>query len=143
MSWLFTSGDQNTGASVSTSVLPMSVSGLISLKIDWFDLHAVKAVSNTCSCHKESHPPPHTYFRSNRCSKLLQLKQQLWLGDPPAQSSLPPRIPLEDHIIYFCSLKPFQDRTKVNHTWKPASSVLSMEFQACLRMEPEPVTFLD
>lgn len=94
-------------------------------------------------CIYIQHPPPHTYFRSNRCSKLLQLKQQLWLGDPPAQSSLPPRIPLEVHITYFCSLKPFQNRTKVNHTWKPASSVLSMEFQACLRMEPEPVTFLD
>ena len=34
MSQLFTSDDQNTGASASASVLP----GLISLKIDWFDL---------------------------------------------------------------------------------------------------------
>ena len=35
MSQLFTSGDQNIGASASAS-------GLISLKIDWFDLLAVQ-----------------------------------------------------------------------------------------------------
>ena len=41
MSWLFASSDQNTGASASASVLPMSVRGF-SLKIDWFDLLAVQ-----------------------------------------------------------------------------------------------------
>ena len=58
MNWLFASGDQNAGAlaSASASVLLMSVSGLISLKIDRFDLHALKLLSNICSCHRESHP---------------------------------------------------------------------------------------
>ena len=40
-SWLFTSGNQNTGASASALVLSMSVWGF-SLKIDWFDLLAVQ-----------------------------------------------------------------------------------------------------
>ena len=38
MSWLFTSDDQNTGASASASVLPMSIQALISFKTNWFDL---------------------------------------------------------------------------------------------------------
>ena len=38
MSWLFTSGSQTIGASASASVLPMEYSGLISFRIDWFDL---------------------------------------------------------------------------------------------------------
>ena len=43
MNWLFSSGDQNIGASASALVLPMSeYSGLISFRIDWFDLLAVK-----------------------------------------------------------------------------------------------------
>ena len=42
MSWLFTSDDQNTGASASASVLPMSTQVLISFKTDWFDLLAVQ-----------------------------------------------------------------------------------------------------
>ena len=43
MSQLFISHDQNTGASASASVLPMNeYSGLISLKIDWFDFLAVQ-----------------------------------------------------------------------------------------------------
>ena len=41
MSWLVTSGGQNIGASVSTSVLP-EYSGLISFKIFWFDLLEVQ-----------------------------------------------------------------------------------------------------
>ena len=39
MSWLFVSGGQSFGASA--SVLPMN-SGLISFRIDWFDLLAVQ-----------------------------------------------------------------------------------------------------
>ena len=35
---LFASDDQNTGVSTSASVLSTEYSGLISLKIDWFDL---------------------------------------------------------------------------------------------------------
>ena len=43
MSWLFASDDPNTGASASASVSPFNkYSGLISLKIDWFDLLAVQ-----------------------------------------------------------------------------------------------------
>ena len=36
MSWLFSSGDQNTGASDSASVLPIFRTDFF--KIDWFDL---------------------------------------------------------------------------------------------------------
>ena len=42
MSQLFASDDQNIGVSTSASVLPMSIQGLISLKIDWFDLLPVQ-----------------------------------------------------------------------------------------------------
>ena len=41
MSWLFISGGQRIGASASASVLPMK-SGVISSRIDWFDLFAVQ-----------------------------------------------------------------------------------------------------
>ena len=40
MSQLFALGGQNTGAS--ESVLPVNISGLISFRIDWFDLLAVQ-----------------------------------------------------------------------------------------------------
>ena len=33
MSWLFTSGDQNTGASASASVLPINIQGLFPLEL--------------------------------------------------------------------------------------------------------------
>ena len=42
MSQLFASGGQSIGASVSASVLPMNYSGLISFRIDWFDLLALQ-----------------------------------------------------------------------------------------------------
>ena len=42
MSQLFASGDQSIGVSASASVLPMSISGLISFRIDWLDLLAVQ-----------------------------------------------------------------------------------------------------
>ena len=42
MSWLLASGNQSIGASASASVLPMNYSGLISFRIDWFDLLAVQ-----------------------------------------------------------------------------------------------------
>ena len=53
MSWLFTSGDQNTGASASASVLPVS-DQLISLKIDWFDLLAVQGTFRSLLQHHSS-----------------------------------------------------------------------------------------
>ena len=42
MSQIFPSGGQSIGASTSASVLPMSILGLISFRIDWFDLLAVQ-----------------------------------------------------------------------------------------------------
>ena len=42
MSHLFAPNDQNIGASASASVLPSEYSGLISLKINWFDLLVVQ-----------------------------------------------------------------------------------------------------
>ena len=44
MSWLFESGGQSIGASASTSVHPYEYSGLISFRIDWFDLLAVQGI---------------------------------------------------------------------------------------------------
>ena len=39
MSWLFAFGGQSIGASASVSVLPMNIhSGLVSFRMDWFDL---------------------------------------------------------------------------------------------------------
>ena len=61
VSWLFTSGGQSTGASASASVPPNEYSGLISFRIDWFDLavqgtlksllqpHSLKASILCCS----------------------------------------------------------------------------------------------
>ena len=42
ISWLFTSGGQNIRASTSCIHLSNEYSGLISLRIDWFDLSAVQ-----------------------------------------------------------------------------------------------------
>jgi len=52
MNGLFKLGGQNTGASASASVLPMSeCSGLISLRIDWFDLLAIQGTLKTLIQH--------------------------------------------------------------------------------------------
>ena len=45
MSLLFTSGGQSIGASALASVLPMNIQGLISFRIDCFDLLAGKRLS--------------------------------------------------------------------------------------------------
>ena len=58
MSQLFTSGDQNIGASASAS-------GLISLKIDWFDLLAVQGIIRSLLKHhnlKASILQPSAFF---------------------------------------------------------------------------------
>ena len=44
MCQLFPSGGQSIRASTSASVLPSEYSGLISLRIDWFDLFAVQEI---------------------------------------------------------------------------------------------------
>ena len=54
MSWLFVSDDQNTGTSASASVLPRKYSGLISLKINWFDLVAVQGTFRSLLQHHSS-----------------------------------------------------------------------------------------
>ena len=51
MSQHFSSGDQNTGASTSASVLPNEYSGLISFKIDWLDLLAVQGTLRSLPQH--------------------------------------------------------------------------------------------
>ena len=52
MSRLFAKDDQNTGASA--SVLPVNIQGLISLKIDWFDLLAVQGILRSLLQHHSS-----------------------------------------------------------------------------------------
>ena len=56
MSQLFTSDDQNTGASASASVLSSEYSGLISLKIDWFALLAAQGTLRSLLQHHNSKP---------------------------------------------------------------------------------------
>ena len=45
MSQFFTSGAHSIGVSVSASVIPMNI-GLISFRIDWFDLLAIRTYEN-------------------------------------------------------------------------------------------------
>ena len=54
MSQLFTSGGQSTGASISASLLPMNNSGLISFRIDWFDLLVVQGTLKSLLQHHNS-----------------------------------------------------------------------------------------
>ena len=64
MSQLFPSGDQSIGASASTSVLP-EYSGLISFRMDWFDLLAVQGtLKSLLQCHssKASILRPSAFF---------------------------------------------------------------------------------
>ena len=53
MSQLFTSGGQGIGVSASASVLPMNeYSGLISFRMDWFDLLAVRGTLKSLLQHQ-------------------------------------------------------------------------------------------
>ena len=54
VSQFFTSGGQSIGASTSTSVLPMSIQGLISFRIDWLDLLAVEGTLKSLLQHHSS-----------------------------------------------------------------------------------------
>jgi len=47
-------GGQSIGASVSSSVLPMNIQGLISFRIDWFDLLAVQGTLMSFLQHHSS-----------------------------------------------------------------------------------------
>ena len=51
MSQLFASGGHSTGVSASASVLPMNIPGLISFRIDSFDLHSVQGTLNSLFQH--------------------------------------------------------------------------------------------
>ena len=64
MSQLFTSGGQSIGASASATILPMNL-GLISFRIDWFDLLAVQDTLKSLLQHyssKASIPRCSTFF---------------------------------------------------------------------------------
>ena len=54
MSQFFTSGGQSIGVSASASVLPNEYSGLISFRIDWFDLLAVQGTLKSLFQHHSS-----------------------------------------------------------------------------------------
>ena len=54
MSQLFTSGGQSIGVSASTSVLPNEHSGLISFRMDCFDLLAVQGTLKSLLQHHSS-----------------------------------------------------------------------------------------
>ena len=54
MSQFFTSGGQSIGASALASVLPSKYSGLISFRIDWFDLLAVQGTLKSLLPHHSS-----------------------------------------------------------------------------------------
>ena len=52
MSQLFASGDQSIGASVSASALFHEYSGLVSFRIDWFDLFDLQGtLKSLLQCH--------------------------------------------------------------------------------------------
>ena len=54
MSQFFASGGQSFGVSASASVLPNECSGLISFRIDWFDLLAVQETLKSFLQHHSS-----------------------------------------------------------------------------------------
>ena len=54
MSQFYASGGQNVGASASASVLPVEYSGLISFRIDWLDLLAVRGTLKNLFLHYSS-----------------------------------------------------------------------------------------
>ena len=54
MSQLFASGSQSIGVSALASVLPMNTQELISLRMDWLDLHAVQGTLKSLLHHHSS-----------------------------------------------------------------------------------------
>ena len=53
-SWLSETGGHSNGISVSASVLPMNIPGLIAFRIDWFDLLAVQRTLKSLLQHCSS-----------------------------------------------------------------------------------------
>ena len=83
MSWLFTSGGQNIRASASALVLAMNIQGLISFRIDWFDLLAVQGTLKSLLYtrirkHQFFSTQPSLWSNSHIYTWLLE-KPQLWL----------------------------------------------------------------
>ena len=81
MSQLFASGDQSIGASASASALSHEYSGLVSFRIDWFDLldlksllqcHNFKASVFWCSAFLESNSHLHTWLLEKPYMDLCQ-----------------------------------------------------------------------
>ena len=54
MNQLFASSGQSTGASTSASVFPINIQGLLSFRIDWFDLFAVQGTFKSLIQHHSS-----------------------------------------------------------------------------------------
>ena len=89
MSQFFTSGGQSSGASGSASVLPMNIKGLISFKIDWFDLLGVQGTLKCLLQHLSSKAsilqcsafsvvqPSHPYMNTG---KTIALTRQTFVG---------------------------------------------------------------
>ena len=71
MSWLSTSGDQNIGALASASVLPKI--GLISFRINWFDL----AVQGTLKSLLQHHSSKASIIRHSAFF-MVQLFHDYW-----------------------------------------------------------------
>ena len=83
------SGGQSTGPSASASVLPMEYSGLISFRVDWFDLLAVQGTLKSLLQHHSSKasilqcsaffmvPLSHPYMTTG---KTIALTRQTFIG---------------------------------------------------------------
>ena len=81
MNWLFTSGGQSTGASASTSVLPMSIQDWFPFKIDWFNLAVQRTLKSLLQHHssKTSILWCSAFFMAQFSHTWLLEKPQLWL----------------------------------------------------------------
>ena len=78
MSQLFTSGGQSIGASASMNISSNEYSGLISFKIDWFELLAVQGTLKSFLKHHSSKASvlfgaqPPLWSNSHICTWLLE-----------------------------------------------------------------------
>ena len=81
MSQLFASGGQSIGASPSASVLKVEYSGLISFRIDWFDLLAVQGTLKSLLQHHSSKESVlwHSAFFMVQLSYLYMIQGKLFI----------------------------------------------------------------
>ena len=68
MNQLFASSGQSIGASTSASVFPINIQGLLSFRIDWFDLFAVQGTFRSLLQH---HSSKHQFFCAQPSSVQL------------------------------------------------------------------------